>query len=106
MLMHDADYADLSPRSRLIATFAMCGFANVAALGAQTGVLSQVAPGRSGDVSRLAFSAVISGAISTFTSANLAGLLVTEGALDKVSHTLAVPGNGTHPARGNGTSAF
>ena len=42
------------------------------------GVLSQIAPGRSGDVSRLAMSALISGALSTFTSASIAGLLVTD----------------------------
>ncbi len=70
-------YADLSDRSRLIATYALCGFANLGSLGTQIGVLSQLAPGRSGDVSRLAVSALLAGAISTFTSASIAGLLVT-----------------------------
>ena len=42
------------------------------------GVLSQIAPGRGGDVSRLALSALISGALSTFTSASIAGLVITE----------------------------
>ncbi|KAL8900001.1 MAG: hypothetical protein Q9192_001288 [Flavoplaca navasiana] len=76
-LQTDPAYADLSPRSRLIATYALCGFANIGSLGTQIGVLSQIAPGRSGDVSRLAVSALIAGALSTLTSASIAGLLVT-----------------------------
>ena len=77
-LQTDPAYADLSPRSRLIATYALCGFANIGSLGTQIGVLSQIAPGRGGDVSRLAVSALIAGALSTFTSASIAGLLVTD----------------------------
>ena len=76
-LQTDPAYADLSARSRLIATYALCGFANLGSLGTQIGVLSQIAPGRSGDVSRLALSALIAGALSTLTSASIAGLLVT-----------------------------
>ena len=77
-LQTDPAYANLSPRSRLIATYALCGFANIGSLGTQIGVLSQIAPGRSGDVSRLAISALIAGALSTLTSASIAGLLVTD----------------------------
>ncbi|KAI9719471.1 MAG: hypothetical protein M1812_003542 [Candelaria pacifica] len=77
-LQNEPAYADLSPRSRLIATYALCGFANLGSLGTQIGVLSQIAPGRSGDVSRLAVSALIAGAISTLTTASVAGLLVTD----------------------------
>ncbi len=76
-LQQDPIYATISPRSRLIATYALCGFANIGSLGTQIGVLSQIAPGRSGDVSRLAVSALLSGATATLTSANIAGLLVT-----------------------------
>ncbi|KAI9753566.1 MAG: hypothetical protein M4579_005083 [Chaenotheca gracillima] len=77
-LQTDPSFADLSPRSRLIATYALCGFANIGSLGTQIGVLSQIAPGRTGDVSRLAVSALIAGALSTLTSASIAGLLVTD----------------------------
>ncbi|KAJ5482982.1 hypothetical protein N7539_006428 [Penicillium diatomitis] len=76
-LQNTAEYADLSDRSRLIATYALCGFANIGSLGNQIGVLSQISPGRSGDVSRVAVSAMLTGAISTFTSATIAGLLIT-----------------------------
>ena len=41
-------------------------------------MLSQIAPGRSGDVSRVAISALITGVISTLSSASIAGLLVTD----------------------------
>ncbi|CDM37879.1 hypothetical protein DTO013E5_6388 [Penicillium roqueforti] len=76
-LQNNADYKDLSDRSRLIVTYALCGFANIGSLGNQIGVLSQIAPGRGKDVSRVAFSAMVTGAISTFTSATIAGLLIT-----------------------------
>ncbi|KAL9116116.1 MAG: hypothetical protein Q9227_000485 [Pyrenula ochraceoflavens] len=72
------DYIHLSPRSRLIATYALCGFGNIGSLGTQIGVLSQIAPSRSGDVSRVAISALISGVISTLSSASIAGMLITD----------------------------
>ncbi|CAK1367561.1 putative transporter [Cercospora beticola] len=71
-----ADYDDLAPRSRLIATYALCGFGNIGSLGTQIGVLSQIAPGRAGDVSRLAISALITGVLSTLSSASIAGLVI------------------------------
>ncbi|KKK19926.1 hypothetical protein P175DRAFT_0503988 [Aspergillus ochraceoroseus IBT 24754] len=76
-LQKDVEYQDLSNRSRLIATYALCGFANIGSLGNQIGVLAQLAPTRSGDVSRVAVSALLTGAISTFTSAAIAGMLIT-----------------------------
>ncbi|KAL4913790.1 Na+ dependent nucleoside transporter C-terminus-domain-containing protein [Aspergillus aurantiobrunneus] len=75
-LQTDEEYQDLSSRSRLIATYALAGFANIGSLGNQIGVLAQLAPSRSGDVSRVAVSAMLTGAISTFTSAAIAGLLI------------------------------
>lgn len=69
--------ASLSPRSKLIATYSLCGFGNIGSLGTQIGVLSQIAPGRSGDVSRLAISALLTGVLSTLSSASIAGLVVS-----------------------------
>ncbi|KAI0850646.1 H+/nucleoside cotransporter [Daldinia vernicosa] len=77
-LQSDDRYRDLSPRAQLIATYACCGFGNVGSLGTQIGVLSQLAPERAGDVSRVAISALISGIISTLTSASVAGMLYTD----------------------------
>lgn len=76
-LTDEEEYAGLSPRSRLIATYALCGFGNIGSLGVQIGILSQLAPSRAGDVSRLAISALISGVMATLTSATVAGLVVT-----------------------------
>ena len=56
----------------------MPGFGNFGSLGTQIGVLSQIAPSRAGDVSRVALSALFSGVLSTLTSASIAGLLVTD----------------------------
>ncbi|KAG5940720.1 hypothetical protein E4U53_007550 [Claviceps sorghi] len=77
-----ADYQNLSPRSRLIATYALCGFGNIGSLGIQIGILGQLAPSRGGDVSKLAFSALVSGVIATLTSAAVAGLVIT----DQIAH--------------------
>jgi len=71
-------YHSLSPRARVIATYALCGFGNIGSLGTQIGVLSQISPGRSGDVSRLALSALISGVFSTLSSASVAGLVIVD----------------------------
>jgi CNT family concentrative nucleoside transporter len=73
-----SEYHTLSPRSRVIATYALCGFGNIGSLGTQIGVLSQISPGRSGDVSRLALSALISGVFSTLSSATVAGLVIVD----------------------------
>ncbi|KAI0409032.1 NupC family nucleoside transporter [Xylaria palmicola] len=72
-------YMALSPRATIIATYACCGFGNIGSLGTQIGVLSQIAPSRGGDVSRVAFSALAAGIVSTLTSAAVAGMVYTEG---------------------------
>jgi len=73
-----SEYHSLSPRSRVIATYALCGFGNIGSLGTQIGVLSQISPGRSGDVSRLAVSSLISGVFATLSSATVAGLVIVD----------------------------
>ena len=77
MLANGDNYANISPRTRLIATYAVCGFGNIGSLGIQIGILGQLAPSRGGDVSALAFSALVSGVMSTLTSANVAGLVIS-----------------------------
>lgn len=77
MLAEKAEYAGISPRTKLISTYAICGFGNIGSLGIQIGILGQLAPSRGGDVSRLAFSALISGVMATLTSANVAGLVIS-----------------------------
>ncbi|CAN8103252.1 unnamed protein product [Discula destructiva] len=78
-LTTDANFLAMSSRSKLIATYACCGFGNIGSLGTQIGVLSQIAPGRAGDVSRVALSALFSGILATLTSASVAGMLYVDG---------------------------
>ncbi|AEO68555.1 350542d6-9ab7-4db7-8391-0e31cf59fe56 [Thermothielavioides terrestris] len=78
-LVSDPRYLAMAPRSRLIATYACCGFGNIGSLGIQIGVLSQISPRRSGDVVKVSISAFCCGVLSTLTSASIAGMLFTEG---------------------------
>ncbi|KAF3766853.1 hypothetical protein M406DRAFT_327969 [Cryphonectria parasitica EP155] len=71
-------YIPLSPRSRLIATYSLCGFGNLGSLGTQVGLMTQMAPRRNKDIASVAFSAFITGVISTLTSAGMAGMLLGE----------------------------
>lgn len=66
----------LSVRSELVATYALCGFANLGSVGMQVGVLGTLAPTRAGEISSLAISALICGSLSTWLSASIAGMLV------------------------------
>lgn len=62
----------LSQRGFTIATYALCGFANLGSLGIQIGVLSAMAPSRAKVISRVALSAMICGFISTLQTAGIA----------------------------------
>jgi CNT family concentrative nucleoside transporter len=66
----------LSPRSHTIASYALCGFANLASLGIQIGVLGALAPSRGKVIVRIATSAMICGFLSTLQTACIAGMLV------------------------------
>jgi CNT family concentrative nucleoside transporter len=66
----------LSPRAYTIASYALCGFANLGSLGIQIGVLGALAPSRGKVIARIATSAMICGFISTLQTAGIAGMLV------------------------------
>jgi len=66
----------LSPRAYTIASYGLCGFANLGSLGIQIGVLSALAPSRSKIIARIAFSAMICGFLSTLQTAGIVGMLV------------------------------
>ncbi|KAI8342214.1 Na+ dependent nucleoside transporter C-terminus-domain-containing protein [Choanephora cucurbitarum] len=74
--MIDVYKGQLTPKSELVATYALCGFANLGTVGMQIGVLSAIAPKRSDAISEIAISALICGSISTWLSAAMAGMLV------------------------------
>ncbi|ODQ66479.1 hypothetical protein NADFUDRAFT_45934 [Nadsonia fulvescens var. elongata DSM 6958] len=77
-LSHDPDYADLSKRGSMLATYALCGFANLGSVGTVVGVLGQIAPTRITDIASLALSSLITGAISTLLSAAVAGMVMAD----------------------------
>ncbi|KAI0666649.1 H+/nucleoside cotransporter [Trametes maxima] len=66
----------LSERAYTIASYALCGFANLGSLGIQIGVLSALAPSRTRIISRVGMSAMMCGFISTLQAAGIAGMLV------------------------------
>ncbi|MGE5143377.1 MAG: NupC/NupG family nucleoside CNT transporter [Acidobacteriota bacterium] len=68
--------ATLSPVSFTIATFALCGFANVSSVGIQIGGIGALAPERKHDLARLGFRAMLAGTLANFLSATLAGMLL------------------------------
>jgi concentrative nucleoside transporter, CNT family len=65
----------LSPRSRLIMTYAMCGFANFGRLGILIGGLSAMAPGRKHEVVKLGLRSIVSGTLATCMSGAVIGVL-------------------------------
>src|SRR5438270_92475 len=67
--------AVLDPRSFTIATFALCGFANLSSIGIQIGGIGALAPNRRGDLARLGFRAMLAGTMANLMSASIAGLL-------------------------------
>lgn len=66
---------ELSPRSRLIMTYAACGFANFSSVGILIGGLIAIAPSRREDIVRLAPRALISGTLATMMTGAVIGAL-------------------------------
>ena len=68
--------AVLDPRSFTIATFALCGFANLSSIGIQIGGISALAPNRRGDLASLGLRAMLAGTMANLMSASIAGMLL------------------------------
>jgi concentrative nucleoside transporter, CNT family len=66
----------LDPRSFVIATYALCGFANLSSIAIQVGGIGALAPDRKSDLARLGLKAVACGTMANFMSACIAGMLV------------------------------
>ena len=66
----------LDPHSYTIATFALCGFANLSSIGIQIGGLSALAPSRRQDLAKLGFRAMIAGTMANLMSASIVGILL------------------------------
>jgi CNT family concentrative nucleoside transporter len=67
--------AGLEPRSAVIATYALLGFANFSSIAIQIGGIGGLAPERRSDLARLGLKAMIGGNLAAFMSASLAGML-------------------------------
>ena len=65
----------LDPRSFMISTFALCGFANFGSIAIQVGGIGALAPTRRHDLASLGFRAMIAGTLANFLSATIAGLV-------------------------------
>lgn len=65
-----------SPRSQVILSYALCGFANFSSIAIQIGGIGGIAPERKSDLARLGIKAVIGGTLSTFMMAAMAGVLI------------------------------
>ena len=68
--------ATLDPKSFVIATYALCGFANLSSVAIQVGGIGALAPSRKSDVARLGMKAVAAGTMANFMSACIAGMLL------------------------------
>ncbi|XP_018022198.1 solute carrier family 28 member 3-like [Hyalella azteca] len=66
----------LSTRSQVIATYALCGFSNLASMGIQLGVIGALAPERRTHVASIVFRAMIAGSAACFMTACIAGVLL------------------------------
>ena len=65
-----------SPRSITLATYSLCGFANVSSIDIQIGGVGGLAPDRRGDLVRLGPRAMLGGAMTCWTTGCIAGVLV------------------------------
>ena len=66
----------LQPRSAIILTYALLGFANFSSIAIQIGGICGLAPERRGEIARFGLRAMIAGNLAAFTSASIAGMLV------------------------------
>lgn len=69
----------LSPRSAVITSYALCGFANFASIGIQIGGIGGIAPSRRHDLARLGLRAMIGGTLAAMMTGAVAGLMFTDG---------------------------
>jgi CNT family concentrative nucleoside transporter len=74
--MLGAQRSALDPRSFTIATFALCGFANISSIGIQIGGIGALAPNRRNDLARLGLRAMLAGTMANLMSACIVGVLL------------------------------
>nr|WP_220481076.1 nucleoside transporter C-terminal domain-containing protein [Lysobacter penaei] len=70
-----AEGVTLTPQGRLIATYALCGFANFSSIAIQIGGIGGIAPERRQDLAKFGLRAVLGGSVATLMTATIAGVL-------------------------------
>ena len=74
-----SDYVNkntLSERSTIIASYALCGLANFGSIGIQLGGIGSMAPDRKNDLSKLVIKAMLGGAIASWLTASIVGIII------------------------------
>lgn len=66
----------LDPKTVVMATFALCGFANLSSIGIQIGGIGPLAPERTGEIASLGLRAVLAGTLANLMTATIAGVLL------------------------------
>ena len=66
----------IDEKSLIISSYALCGFANFSSIGIQIGGIGALAPERRGDLSKVAFKAMIGGALASWLTATVAGIMI------------------------------
>ena len=66
----------ISDRTAIIASYALCGFANFASIGIQLGGIGGIAPSRRKDLAKIGMKAMIAGALASWLTATLAGIII------------------------------
>jgi CNT family concentrative nucleoside transporter len=70
------DRGELSDRSRIIATYSLCGFSNFSSVAIQIGGIGALAPERKSDLAKLGLRAMVAGSLACFQTAVIAGILI------------------------------
>jgi CNT family concentrative nucleoside transporter len=68
--------ATMDPRSFTIATFALCGFANLSSIGIQIGGIGALAPNKKAELARLGLRAMLAGTMANLMSASIVGVML------------------------------
>ncbi|MCS7019514.1 MAG: nucleoside transporter C-terminal domain-containing protein, partial [Cytophagales bacterium] len=68
----------ISPKSVLIATFALCGFSNFSSIAIQIGGIGSMAPNQQGNLSKLGFRALLGASLACLMTAAIAGAIAGE----------------------------
>ena len=66
----------LDPKTMVIVSFALCGFANFSSIAIQVGGIGELEPSRRTDLAKLGFKALICGTLASYMSATIAGMLM------------------------------